>query len=141
MPYEVTINGAPVPLHDGSAVADIAHDRVLRLYRSADDALVVLVGVAAATRDGLPVIGQLTVVESGTSALIRVGRVKAEILWRGSLTRRVVRPGQRCRVCLGGFAARETAAACNCQAVFHLDCERVRISCPGCGAAGEGNHQ
>jgi hypothetical protein len=105
----------------------------LRLHRtSAGDAVVI--SAVAATRDGVPLLGNLGVVDWGTAALVRAREVRVELLWQPQTERRVAPAGWRCRICFAPIAAGDEAVLCSCTQPFDAECEAVRISCPACGA-------
>src|SRR5262245_42123603 len=127
MPHVVVFDGERRVLRDTIARG------ALRVHRTADgDAVVVVAGTA--TRDGLPVPGNLTVVEWGAAALVRAGGIRVEILWQAAEERCGAPVGWRCRRCFGQIDTGEAAVVCTCAAPFHDECAAVRTSCPACGA-------
>jgi hypothetical protein len=136
MPHEVVIHGERLPLHDVLDVGHAAGGPLLRFLRlPGGDAAVI--AATDATRDGRPLVGNLGVVDWGTSALLRAGGLRAEVAWRAGGERRRDVAGGRCRLCFGAFAPGETAVGCRCQVLFHEDCDRARLDCPACGAVRE----
>ena len=134
MSYEIIIDGVRHAADVGGAPAT----PLLRVRRCADGSAVCITA-ADALRDGLPLLGNLTRIEWGSSALLRIGRTRVEIRWRAACERRPADAGACCRVCFGRFALGEVAVACVCGVLFHNDCERARLTCPGCGASPDGD--
>ncbi len=136
MPHEILIDGSRCTLCE---VIDIGRNGMPPLVRvvplANGDAAVIT--AAAASRDGVPVVGQLARIERGSGAIIRSGSLQLAIAWQSRGERRAPVPGERCRVCFGAFDAGAETARCVCDAVFHSECDRVRLTCPGCGAAPE----
>jgi hypothetical protein len=131
MPHEIVIAGQRLPLRSESTLS--ADGRVLWLGRMpSGDAAVMTDGDG--TRDGLPLLGGVGVVEWGTSALLRLGGVRVEILWRAMAERRPAEGGEECPICFGGFEPGVAVPACRCETLFHDECNAARVDCPDCGA-------
>jgi hypothetical protein len=135
MPHEIFIDGER---HARGDAIDVGG--ALRVHDCAGGGIVCIT-TAPATRDGRPLLGNLAHVEWGASALLRVGGRRVEICWRVGRTRRATEAGARCRVCFGTFAAAEAAVVCVCDVVFHDDCSRTLLTCPGCGAPPAGDFE
>jgi hypothetical protein len=134
MPHEVLIAGERLTLRDELSVGAWGDGPLLWLRRLANgDAVVVT--AAAATRDGLPLLGGIGVVEWGTSALLRAAGVRVEIAWRVVAERRPAEGREECPICFGGLERGVPAIACRCESLFHDECNAARIDCPDCGAA------
>ena len=137
MPHEVVYDAADRSRGDSIQIADAGGGQLLRLHqRPGGDAVVVV--ATEARRDGRPLLGNLACIAWGTSALLRIGRTRVEIRWRGAHAHRAAEAGARCRVCFGSFATDDVAIACVCAVVMHDDCDRAMQTCPGCGAPREG---
>lgn len=131
MPHRVSTEEQSLALHD---VIDThgGDDVQLRVHRlDTGDAAVIASG--AMTCNGILVLGNLRRIDWGSSARVRAGRTRVDIVWHGGTTAGPVAPGRRCRVCFGSFACEEAGIVCPCAAAFHVDCDRARLSCPGCG--------
>ena len=134
--HEIVIDGVRLALDDVIELG--AGDRpALRVHRlTGGDAVVIAAGEA--TRDGRPLLAGLGVVEWGCGALVRAGRLRAEVAWVASHGRRAACAGHRCRICFGSFPEGEAAVACGCcDTLFHTDCGEVCITCPACGSPPE----
>jgi hypothetical protein len=136
MPHEIVIDGERRTLGEVTTIGRGAAAPLLRAHRSArGDA--VIITTRAATRDGLPVVGNLTVVGWGESAIVRVADdLKIDVVWRAAARRSTAGASRSCRLCFAAWAPGETATSCpGCEACFHVDCNRAQIHCPGCGAS------
>lgn len=149
MAHVIGIAGAEHRLGAEWSLSDERGGASLRVFLCANgDAFAIGRSGAGATRDGVPMLGDVTVVRWGHSALLRVDGQKVEILWRASGERRLARSGERCRLCFGSFdrsqqedpgrrghstEPREEVCTCACLAVFHAACDAVRVNCPSCG--------
>lgn len=132
MAHDIRINGERFAL---VSFVDVGCEEraLLRVQRTEQgDAIVFARGEMM--RDGVPVLGNLTIVAWGESTLLRVARKRVELVWREIEERRVPPANACCRLCFGPFAAGETAIVCRCTCSFHQDCDRVRSDCPACGA-------
>ncbi len=133
MPHEVLIADQRLPLHDELTVGAWADGPLLWLRRLANgDAVVVT--APDATRDGLPLLGGIGVIDWGTSALLRAGGVRVEIVWRAAAERRHAQGPEECPICFGAFEREVPAIACRCETLFHDECNAARVDCPDCGA-------
>jgi hypothetical protein len=133
MPHEVLIDGERLTLRDELTVGAWGSGPLLWVRRlvSGDAAVV---AATAATRDGLPLLGGIGVVEWGASALLRAAGVRIEIVWRVVAERRPAEGREECPICFGGFARGVLAIACRCETLFHDECNAERLDCPDCGA-------
>ena len=133
MPHEVLIAGQRLPLHDELAAGAWADGPLLWLRRlPGGDAVVV--AATDATRDGLPLLGGIGVIDWGTSALLRAGGIRVEIVWRAAAGRRLAEGPEECPICFGAFEPGVPAIACRCETLFHDECNAARADCPDCGA-------
>lgn len=133
MPHEVLIADRRLPLRDELTVGASADGPLLWLRRLANgDAAVV--AATDATRDGLPLLGGIGVIDWGTSALLRVAGVRVELLWRAATERRLAEGAEECATCFGAFEPGVPAIACRCETLFHEECNAARFDCPDCGA-------
>jgi hypothetical protein len=131
--HEASCRGARAVLRGELDIVADGETSRLRLWRStAGDAIAAASGPASI--DGRPMLGRLAVVGWGRGALLRVGGLAVDVLWRPACGRRVPPEGRRCRLCFGAFEEGEVATVCPCEALFHGDCDDVRVSCPDCGA-------
>ena len=96
---------------------------------------VVAITAVPATRDGFPILGNLTTVAWGEGGLIRLPGLRVDIEWTGT-PRPVSANGMPCRLCFAAPGFEEMAIACACGAPFHPECHALCVSCPGCGAPG-----
>jgi hypothetical protein len=137
MAHEIIMDGAPQP---PSAVTDIgpAARPWLRVHRL-PNADTLVISSAGATRDGTPLLGNLGLVPWGTSALLRAGAARVEIVWHARSEVGAADGATCCRMCFGSIAAGEPALRCACAVLLHEECDKVRITCPGCGLPNEGN--
>src|SRR2546426_12689226 len=103
MPHALLTDTGTLLLHDVLDVGGGAEQPHLRLHALRGGDAVAIVS-ADATCDGLPLLGQLALVPWGRGALIRYGRVRAEIAWRACSERRAAATGERCRVCFRACA-------------------------------------
>jgi hypothetical protein len=133
MSHELVIDGMRRSLEGGAEIRDADTGAVLRVHALDGGHALVIATNAAAVRDGMPLRGRLTVVDRGSSALLRLGGTKAELCWQSRVVRRIAAAATRCRVCFGAFAAGEMAVVCVCAAPFHDACDVARVSCPECG--------
>jgi hypothetical protein len=106
---------------------------LLRVHRL-DGGDVAVIAAVAATRDGVPLVGNLAIVRAGDSALLRAEGVRIDLSWRSEDRRGHAGAGQRCRLCFGAFVAGEPVIVCRCEAVLHEECDEVRVTCAACGA-------
>lgn len=136
MPHEIIFAGERRALRDIVEIDHPGQARLGRVLRLANGDAVVITAVEA-TRDGVPMLGNISVVSWGVGALIRVARMLVEVVWRAQSAPRAAEAGRRCRVCFGSFTAGELAVACPCAALFHSDCHTAYLSCPDCGAPRE----
>ena len=136
MPHAAVAASERLALHDVIEIGRDGDVPVLRVHRLESGDAVVITAVEA-TRDGVPLLGNLGVVGWGAGALIRAGRLRVDIVWQATGARRAADAGCRCRVCFGSFATTEIAVSCPCEAVFHEDCDAVRVNCPACGSPRE----
>jgi len=132
MPHEVAIENVRHVLRDAVALGRHGDGPLVCLRRVASGDAVVMT-TSDATRDGLPLLGGLCLVEWGASALLRVGGVRIEINWRASAERRIAAANEKCRLCFGAFEEGEPQILCVCRERLHLDCDAVRFDCPACG--------
>ena len=136
MPHEIRIDGARLALDDVVELGHAGNGPALRLHRLAGgDALVIAAGEA--TRDGRPLLAGLGVVEWGSEAFVRAGRLRVKVAWRAAGERCVAEAGRRCRICFGQFCDGEPAVNCRCDALFHEECSEVCITCQACGSPRE----
>jgi hypothetical protein len=133
MPHEILIADQRLPLRSELTLAVRADGPVLWLRRMANGDAVVVTGTDA-TRDGLPLLGGIGIVEWGTSALVRLGGVRIEIVWRTVAERRPAEDLAECPICFGAFEPGVLAIACRCETLFHDECNAARVDCPDCGA-------
>jgi hypothetical protein len=120
--------------HGHTIVTDVVVvDGVIGLVPLAARALAVVVG-GEATRDGLAIVGGLAVLHAGEGATIRSAAGRVDVRWVAGSAATAARTAQRCRLCFGAIPAGAPLVACDCDAPFHLDCDRARLDCPGCGA-------
>jgi hypothetical protein len=133
MSHIILLDGERLPLEGDLAIAR-GGETLLHAHRL-DDGDAVLVAARPATRDGMPLVGQLGVVARGAAGtVLRAGGLKLELAWEARATRRAARPSDRCRLCFGGCGAGEVAVCPACDAVFDPACDAARLDCPGCGA-------
>jgi len=132
MPHEVAIDDQRLALDDEVALGRRDDGPLVCVRRLASGDAVVITACDA-TRDGLPLLGGLGLVAWGTSALVRCGGVRIEIVWRAGTEQRAAVAGQTCGLCFGAFADGEPLVGCVCDVAFHLDCDTVRVECPRCG--------
>jgi hypothetical protein len=131
MAHDIIINGERQPWDEVAQFGPCERPR-LRLHRLANgDALVITSD--RTTRDGLPLLGNLAVIAWGTGARLRCGSFSAEIVWQSRNEAHTAARATRCRLCFGAIAAGETVVRCACAALLHLECDAVRVTCPGCG--------
>src|SRR5206468_9959196 len=103
MPHEIRIDGARLALDDVVELGHAGNGPALRVHRLAGgDALVIAAGEA--TRDGRPLLAGLGVVEWGSEAFVRAGRLRVKVAWREAGERCVAEAGRRCRICFGQSA-------------------------------------
>src|SRR5436305_97816 len=93
-----------------------------------------VIAAGEATGDGRPLLAGLGVVEWGSGALVRAGRLRLKVAWRAAGERCVAEAGRRCRICFGQFCDGEPAVNCRCDALFHEECSEVCITCQACGS-------
>jgi hypothetical protein len=147
--HEIVIDGERRAIDDVLEIGRVGARPALRVHRLDDgDACVVTAG--AATRDGVDIVGNLCTVAWGDGAVVRCadgggdgrgrGRLRVDVVWRTDAARAVAGAGGSCRLCFGSFADEEVAMSCACEsALFHAECEAVRISCPTCGRSSTGS--
>jgi hypothetical protein len=134
MPHDLVIDGIH---HELREVLDLGRAGArLRVHKLPEGDAVLLTS-AAATRDGFPLLGNLGVVCRGEGALVRLQGLRVEVAWRDAAGARPADATDRCRLCLAAFTPDEEAIVCRCEVVFHRDCARVLITCPGCGTGAE----
>jgi hypothetical protein len=133
MPHEVLIAGQRLMLRDELSAGTWGDGPLVWMRRLANgDAAVVT--ATTATRDGLPLLGGIGLVEWGASALLRAAGVRIEITWHAVAERRLAEGREECPICFGGFEHGVPAIACRCETLFHDECNAARVDCPDCGA-------
>jgi hypothetical protein len=141
MPHVLTLGSARFIVDDGVDVVDVGRipngPPLVRAHRLPSGDTVVITG-SEASRDGLPLLGNLALVSWGQGGLLRVAGVRVVIEWEARAARRVIGAGRSCRLCFGAFGSEEQGVICPCEAVFHGDCDAARADCPGCGRRREG---
>jgi hypothetical protein len=133
--HVLTVDGIRHDLRDRvTDVAGAGDLPLLRIHRTENRGVVVITA-APATRDGSPVLGNLTTLGLGEGGLVRVPGLRVAIEWTGK-PGRVAANGMPCRLCFAALGTDETAIACACAAPFHLECHALCVTCPGCGTPG-----
>ena len=133
MPHEILIASERLTLRDELSIGVWGDGPLFWLRRLANgDAAVVT--ATTATRDGLPLLGGVGIVEWGTGALVRAAGVRIEIAWRAVAERRPAEGREECPICFGGFTRGVPAIACRCETLFHDECNAMRVDCSDCGA-------
>jgi len=132
MPHEIDFDNARTLLRGRVDVAPDGATPLARIHRLADgDALALL--AAPATRDGVPVLGNVVRVGWGESTVLRLAGHRLALVWSAEL-RREAAAGGTCRVCGGAFTRGESIVVCACESAHHEDCHRLRTDCLSCGA-------